>query len=279
MRPSPTSSSLLGAVVGSAALVLAGAPEAHATPKPLPFSYFANVQPVGAFEIETYTDVSPVRVARVTDAGSDTVTALGFGLQTELEVGLCEGLELGWYFAFKQDAAADGTAFELDGIKQRLRWQLAPADAWPIDVALYGELAELHDELEIEEKLILSKRVGAWRFAVNVVFEQEYGYADEAWELVYNPSVGVVYDLSPSVSLGLEYWAHGTIEDEDEGEGAEGEESEGAVHYLGPTLYAATKGPWFSLGAYVRMDSLGDKPTVGDPYGKLWVRAIVGFDL
>src|SRR6185295_13552490 len=116
---------------------------------------------------------------------------------------------------------------------------------------------------------ILSKRLGAWRVAVNLWFEQEYAFQDDRWEIIYNPTAGVLYDVSASVSLGLEYWLHGVIEDEDEDEGAE---AEGPMHYLGPTVFAATKGPWFSLGAYVRLDGLGDKPTLGDQYGKLWVR-------
>lgn len=264
-------------VTAALAATIATPEVAHANPKPLPFTYFANVQAPGAFEIEALTDLSPVRVLATDAAGATKrVTDLGLGLQTELEVGLTDGLELGWYFVFAQDAAAEGGAMVFDGVKQRLRWQLAPTDAWPVDVALYLELAELHDELEIEEKVILSKRVGAWRFAANLWVEQEYELQSGEWELVYNPTVGVLYDLSPKVSLGLEYWARGKFEDEEEGAS---ESAAGPVQYLGPTLYAATAGPWFSLGAYVRLDALGDAPVTDDPYGKLWVRAVVGFDM
>ncbi|PKN56604.1 MAG: hypothetical protein CVU56_15355 [Deltaproteobacteria bacterium HGW-Deltaproteobacteria-14] len=249
-------------------LALPPAP-AHATPKPLPFSYFADVKAAGDFEIETITDFSPVRVARETDDGSDAVTALRFDVTTELELGIGHGLELGWYFAFSQAASAGGHALAFDGMKQRLRWALAEPGEWPIDVGLYFEIAEKPDELELEEKLLLSKRVGAVRMLVNVWFEQEYYFQENAWKLIYHPTAGVTYDLSPNATVGLEYWAQGHLE-------AGGRS---AVHYLGPTLMLSSANPWLSIGVYLRLDHLGDAAAVGDPFGKLWFRTILSFDI
>lgn len=270
---------VVAATVALAFLYMSVAPQdAHANPKPLPYSYFANVQPAGAFEIEGITDISPVRVSRETDDGTEAVTGLRLDLQTELEVGLSEAVEFGWYFVFAQSATAGGAAMAFQGLKQRIRWQLAPADEWPIDVALYFEVAELHNELELEAKVILSKRVGSWRFAVNLWAEEEYLFQDDRWVTVYNPTAGFVYELTPRFGLGLEYWLHGKTGDSTSDRAAAATDT-GPMHYLGPTLYAATEGPWFSLGAYVRLDGIGDTPVVGDPFGKLWVRAIVGFDI
>ena len=36
---------------------------------------------------------------------------------------------------------------------------------------------------------------------------------------------------------------------------------------------------FLSLGVYRRLDGFGETQAVNDPYGKLWVRAIVGVDL
>ncbi|MCC6619774.1 MAG: hypothetical protein IT385_00885 [Deltaproteobacteria bacterium] len=257
------------------------APPAAANPKPLPFSYLHAIQPEGAFELETYTDMTPVRVARETDDGSEAVTGVRAELQVELEVGVAEGLEFGWYFVFRQGASGRGAAIEFKGLKQRLRWQLAPEGEWPIDVSLYGEIAELDDEIELEQKLILSKRLGAWRFAINLWFEQEYYFQDDLWKLVYHPTAGFTHELSPTVALGLEYWVRGRFDDNvgAPGTAAAAVDTTDPVHYLGPTLMLVSPGPWFSLGAYVRLDGLPDAAVVGDPYGKLWFRAIVGFDL
>lgn len=262
-------------------LLNAVAPPAAANPKPLPFSYLHAIQPEGAFELETYTDMTPVRVARETDDGSEAVTGVRAELQVELEVGVAEGLEFGWYFVFRQGASGRGAAIEFKGLKQRLRWQLAPEGEWPIDVSLYGEIAELDDEIELEQKLILSKRLGAWRFAINLWFEQEYYFQDDLWKLVYHPTAGFTHELSPTVALGLEYWVRGRFDDNvgAPGTAAAAVDTTDPVHYLGPTLMLVSPGPWFSLGAYVRLDGLPDAAVVGDPYGKLWFRAIVGFDL
>ncbi|TNF25080.1 MAG: hypothetical protein EP329_23745 [Deltaproteobacteria bacterium] len=265
-----------GATLGGLVLPLLLATNALATPKPLPFSYFADVKQAGDFEIETLTDMSPVRVARETDNGTDAVTGMRFDLQTELEYGLGHGLELAWYFSFYQGAGAGLGALSFQGVKQRIRWALAEPGEWPVDVGLYLEIAEKPDEFEIEQKLLLSKRVGAWRFLTNLWFEQEYYFQEGAWKLIYHPTAGVSYDLSPNVTVGLEYWAQGRF-DSSAG-GSEDDVGTTTVHYLGPTLMLSSANPWLSLGVYVRLDNLGDSATVGDAFGPLWVRAIVSFD-
>lgn len=265
-------------------LMLVAAPgDARANPKPLPFSYLHPVQPPGAFEIELYTDMSPVRVARETDDGTSAVTGMRMEFQTEFEIGLTEGLEFSWYFEFRQQASGRGAAIEWKGVKQRLRYQLAPEGAWPIDVAVYFEIGEFDDEIELEQKILLNKRFGAFRASLNLWIEQEYYFQDDFWKLVYHPTAAVLYDLSPSASIGLEYWLRGRFDDNQPavttGISAAVDTTE-PVHYLGPTLFLATKaGPWFTLGAYVRLDAVADDAVVGDPFGKLWFRAILGFDL
>ena len=43
----------------------------------------------------------------------------------------------------------------------------------PLDVALYFDIAELHNELEFEEKILLSKQAGPFNFITNLWVEQE----------------------------------------------------------------------------------------------------------
>jgi hypothetical protein len=50
-------------------------------------------------------------------------------------------------------------------------------------------------------------------------------------------------------------------------------------HYLGPTLLYQTGMVFLSLGAYARLDGVAKSAVVDDPYGKLWVRSIVGLEL
>jgi len=253
------------------------ASDALATPKPLPFSYFANVKQLGDFEFEAITDFSPVRVARETENGTDAVTGVRFDLTTELEYGLGHGLELGWYFTFFQAGAPGVGVMSFQGMKQRIRWALAEPNEWPIDVGLYFEIAEKNNEFELEQKILLSKRVGAWRFLVNLWVEQEYYFQDADWKFIYHPTVGFTYDLSPNVTLGLEYWAQGRFDDAGPADATD--ILRGTVHYLGPTVMLSSANPWLSLGVYVRLDSLGEDAIVGDAFGQIWFRTIVAFDL
>ncbi|MCB9729593.1 MAG: hypothetical protein H6744_08220 [Deltaproteobacteria bacterium] len=242
------------------------APSALANPRPMPFTYGYSTQPKGGFEIEQYADLVPVRIAKEGDGGTEAVTSLRSVLQTELEYGISDRLEFGWYFAFKQ-AASTSPSLAFDGVKQRLRLRLAEAGDWPVDVALYLEMAEFHDELEFEQKIILSRRFGIATLAANLWVEQEWAFQEGEWEFIYNPTVATTFEVSPHVTLGLEYWARGHF-----GEGD-------AHHYLGPTVLLQSGEYWLTLGAYARLDDISEGAVVGDDYGKVWIRAIVGIGL
>jgi hypothetical protein len=268
-------------------LALAGAPS-WATPRPLPFTYPAQTLPQGTLEVEQYVDLVPVRVAREDPEGTRAVTSIGSVLQTELEYGFTDRLEGAFYFTFRQNASASSPALTFQGVKQRVRYELSERGVWPIDVGLYGEIAEFHDEIEFEEKLLLSRRFGAFGVATNLWVEQEYDFQNSEWHFIYNPTLGATYDLSPSFVVGLEYWARGNFSEEEE------EEAEAAVpgavapaskipsgprHYLGPTFMAQSADYFFTVAAYARLDHLGDDAVVGDQYGKLWFRVLIGVHL
>lgn len=258
---------LLAATVAAAWLGVAAA--AHANPRPMPFTYGYPSQPKGAFEVEQYVDLVPMRVAKESDGGTQAVTAVRSVLQTELEYGLTDRLELGWYFVFRQGASASTTALQFAGVKQRLRLRLAEAGQWPIDIGLYIEFAEFYDEIEFEQKIILSRRFGRATLAANLWVEQEFKFQENRWLFFYNPTVALSYELSPHVSLGIEYWARGRFDDA----------SAGAVHYLGPTVLLQSGEFWMTLGAYARMDDITEKAIVDDDAGKFWLRAIIGIGL
>ncbi len=92
--------------VALAVAALAASSPARATPRPLPFTYPAETLPEGVLEAEQYADLVPVRVAREDAAGTQAVTSIRSVLQTELEYCITDRLELGFYFAFRQNASA-----------------------------------------------------------------------------------------------------------------------------------------------------------------------------
>ena len=161
--------------------------------------------------------------------------------------------------------------------EQRVRYRFAEEGDWPLDMGVYFELAEFHNEIEIEEKLLLSKRFGYLTLVSNLWVEQEYYFQTQEWKLVYNPTLGGVYELSPNLMLGLEYWARGRFNKDSAAAGQASSDSPTAArHYLGPTILLQSGEAWWSTGVYARLDNLGEAAQAEDPYGKVWIRTMVG---
>jgi hypothetical protein len=256
-----------------------------ANPRPLPYTYPSEMLQQGGFEVEQFVDLTPVP-ANV--SGSSPSTLLSATLITELEYGLADRLELGLYFqASDVPASLTGsgiaeTSLNFDGVEQRLRYGLDRPGAWPIDVELYGEIAEFQNEFEVEAKLILQRRIGRVRLMVNLVAEHESYYSGRQ-EWVLAPTGGFSWEVVPWLNLGLEYWSHGEV-------GATSTASSSSLtefspfnqqfhSYVGPAVMLQFKRLWWSVGAYVRLDSITRAAEVGDQYGLLWVRSVIGIDI
>ena len=64
-----------------------------------------------------------------------------------------------------------------------------------------------------------------------------------------------------------------------EGEGdteAAADGPSGARHYLGPTFLRQSGEARWSTGVYARLDHFSEDAVVEDPYGKVWIRTMVG---
>lgn len=266
-------------LVLATAAALAHVAPAEANPHPLPFSYPYETLPAGKFEIEQYLDYVPVRVARENPDGTlEGVWGMRSVLTTELELGLTDRLEAGFYLSYEQGASATAPFLQFTGIKQRLRYRFAETGELPVDIGLYLEIAEKHDELEFEEKILLSKRVGALVLVANLWVEQEWYFQESATKYIYNPTAGVAYEISPRFHVGLEYWARGRFDDTS-GDTATTDVPVSTHHYAGPTFLYQQGQVFLALGAYARLDKLGDTAIVEDPYGKVWFRTILGLEL
>ena len=250
---------------------LMAAPAARANPRPLPFTYIYETLPHGDAEVELYTDLTPQHL-RGADGNPGWHLASQF--QVEIEYGITDRLELGLYLTLQPidpDFLGAPDMGEGNGVKQRLRYRFADAGAWPVDVAVYGELAENHREIELEGKVILQRRLGDFRMAANLWAEREYYFAGgSAW--VLNPTAGIVFEKWFNFQPGIEYWMHGEIEN--------GEFELGPDHFLGPTAILQFGKVWWSTGAYVHLNQVHTPAPAmgaeGNPFGPVWVRTIVG---
>ena len=151
----------------------------------------------------------------------------------------------------------------------------------PLDIALYFEVAELHDEIELEEKIILQKRFGALKAIANLWVEQGFERGGEV-AFKFNPSAGLVYEVSEHLTLGLEYWMNAEItlvEPEGEADEAPDPTSEWnhkPHHFVGPAVSFRWERLWWTTGVYGRLDDFDRVIRPGDQFGRAWVRTAVG---
>ncbi|MFI5299260.1 MAG: hypothetical protein ACHREM_14290 [Polyangiales bacterium] len=252
--------------------LIAASSTARANPRPLPFTYIHESLPEGETEIEQYVDYVPMRVQSSLTGATHWYGATQF--QTEFEHGITDRLELGLYVTYAP-TPSEALQQSIDltegtGFKERLRFKLADTGAWPIDVALYGEVTESQNEIELEGKVILQRRIGHLRVAANAWVEREY-YFDGRTNWVLNPTIGLTYDGSASVQPGIEYWMRAEYPD--------GGPSTGANHYLGPAVLLQLGRLWWSSGVYYRLNDASRRDDPGTGMAHVWVRSVIGFGL
>jgi hypothetical protein len=252
----------------ASALILATSATAWANPHPLAFTYPSETLAREAVELEQFVDLTPVR-------GFDNVMVPRAVLTTELEIGLTDRLELGLYLQLQDDPPnmnGFDTGLRFGGVKQRLRWRLSDPGVWPIDVALYLELAEMYNELEVEAKVILQRRFGPVRVMVNLWGEREFYYNGQR-EWVVNPTGGVTLQLTPSWHVGLESWMRAEYD-----AGAKPDFHRGPFVFVGPNLMWQRGRTWVTFAPYIRVDHPSHDVIAGDLYGRYFFRLIVGLE-
>jgi len=267
---------LPAAAITAALLSVAGS--AAANPKLLPFTYPYATLPKGGSEIEQYVDYTPTRALSAATGKPATIGLFLF--QTEYEYGITDRLELGLYLQIAppvgEDYASVATISAGTAVKQRLRLRLAEAGDWPVDVSLYGEVAEARAEIEIEFKVNLERRFGPLSLMANLVGEHEI-YYDGRREWIANPSGGAAYEVRPWLHTGIEYWM--LAEFSVSNPTTPRPFAFGPHHYLGPTALFNFGQIWWSLGAYLRLSDAARVQEPGDAYGHLWMRTIIGLSL
>ncbi len=255
-----------------------------ANPRPLPFTYPYATLPEDALELELYADVSPLRVqVDPADRSLGRLWEPRYILQNEIEYGITDRWEVGFYQVFEAnpaDGGANGMVF--DGLKFRLRTRLANPGDWPVDVGLYFELETMHDELAFEGKLNLERDFGSLRLMTNLWVEEQISRPLDTKEhgragaFVINPTLGAAYELSGRADLGVEYWARGQLSPS--GEAGVERDNNRVQHFLGPAVHLNFGKLWWSLGVYAHLNSM-KKPEIGSDYGPVWARSVLGFEL
>jgi hypothetical protein len=259
--------------------IAASATVARANPRALPFTYTTDTLAPGQVEIEQYADLVPLRA--VSPASTHRQWYLASAFQTEFEIGIADRLELGLYLSLVPDPGEQLANKALfpgvgNGIKQRLRYALADPGAWPIDVGIYGELVENEREIELEAKLLLHRRFDRLRIAANLSAEYEL-YFSEQRDIVLNPSLGATYELTPRLHVGLDAWLRGEYPRNPPP--AARSFGLGPQAYLGPAVMFQFGKLWWTIAAYARITEVSHDLQPGEPYGPIYLRSLIGYDL
>jgi opacity protein-like surface antigen len=256
---------------------------AAADPRPLPMAQPFETLVEDKIELEQRVDAVPVLLAReTTDGAPGGVTGLRAALSTELRLGWSDRLELGVSVGIRQDASQQTPSLRLTGFGQRARLRLADAGDWPVDVAVQVSLGELHDGASAAERLIASWRTGPLVVLGNFEVEQRYGSPNREWKHTFLATAGVGYELTPRVAIGAEYWVRGRFDEPRFGPivlDDPDDPRDSIFHYAGPAVFVTRGRLWVAAAAHVRLDAIPDGAPVGDPFGVLWVRALIGLEL
>jgi hypothetical protein len=201
--------------------------------------------------------------------------------QTEIEIGLTDRLELGLYMTFVPDAGEQFASKALfpglgNGLKQRLRYTFADPGALPIDIGVYGELVENEREFEVEAKLLLQRRFDRLRIAANLSGELELYFSGQR-ELVLNPSLGATYEIMPSVHIGIDSWLRGEYPRNPKP--SQRTFGLGPQAYVGPAVMFNFGKLWWAIAGYVRVTEFSHHLELGEPYGPIYIRSLIGYDL
>ncbi len=172
----------------------------------------------------------------------------GVSLQTELEIGMTDHFDMGFYNVFSYDSTS-GIGY--DGFKIRSRYRLGERGKWFVDPLLYAEYKRdaQFEEHELELKLILGRSRGNWYMAYNPIFEIEF--EEDETETKFEHVAGLGYQFFKHWGAGLEL------------------KVEPDHSLLGPTLSHGGEHLWMSLGYLF--------PT-SDDHGSEW-RLIIGIGL
>jgi hypothetical protein len=265
------------AIIGGG--LAASAATGHANPRPLPFTYTTDTLPEGKVEVEQYVDIDALKTMDGLTGAVQTYLASAF--QTEIEIGLADRLELGLYMTFVPDPGEQFSGKALfpgtgNGLKQRLRYIFADPGAWPIDVGVYGEVVENEREVELEAKVLLQKRFDRLRIAANVSGEYELYFSHQR-ELVLNPALGATYEITPSFHAGIDSWLRGEYPRNPVP--ARRVFGLGPAAYVGPAVMFNFGKLWWAAAVTFRVTDVSHDLQPGEPYGPVYVRSMIGYDL
>lgn len=233
------------------------------------WSYTAYTLPQGGFELEVWNTWS---------IGKEKGYYYQFLPRFEFEYGVLDRLTASLYFNFDQITAEDNSFqsknFTFTSTSIELRYRFTEQNEIFIDPALYFEFAYGGNEIEYEAKALLSKRVNNFITVLNINSEIEREIIDSKTESILEITAGAMYEIIPSVALGIEFRNHREFEEIFK-------EEEYQASFLGPTINVQTNSFYLTMSFLPQIS--GSPATSGSleliGHEKYEFRTILGIDL
>ncbi len=246
-------------------LVAALAGVASADERKFTYSEEAKVLPAGVWEFEQWvTHKSHVEEGRFWE----------LNLREEVEFGLTDRLTTAMYLnisilsAHDVPGLEDETELELEGVSFEAKYKLLDPATDVVGLLGYGEIT-VGEEFEVELKAVVSKEMGQFTFAYNLVFEYEKEENEletvstgKHTEYVIENTLGGSYSFSKQWAGGVEFLARTPFES-----GLSNREQTG--YFIGPNAHYAATEWWATLTFLVRTND-------ADDFEKYEIRLIVG---
>ncbi|MDA1276635.1 MAG: transporter [Verrucomicrobia bacterium] len=206
------------------------------------YSYEADsILPKGAMEFEQWITYK---------GGKEDGVFARWDIREEFEYGVTDRYTTALYLNLRNThsdgvpGSSDLDRFQFKGISSENKYQLLSPYTDPIGLLLYGEITTDGKELELEEKLVLSKHFAEdWTAAFNLVLEEEWEFeADETEkELALELTAGLSYKLTQRWSVGLEALNVRKFH------GFSFGDRESNAYFIGPNVHYGTEKWWATL--------------------------------
>lgn len=265
----------------SSALVLTVlAATASANPRPLAHTLTTDTLAPGDVDLVTTTDLVPLRRL----SGMREVSFLASGFASELEIGIVDRLELGLSATLVPSlddrfASAGLFAGVGNGLRQRLRYTInEDPDTFPVigNVAALVEVTETESDVAFDGRILLERHFDRLSVAFDISVAYQLYFDDRrAW--VITPTGGLTYEITPKLHVGAEAWQR--TEYPDQVLVQPRPFSFRAQAYAGPSVMLWLGKAWWTVAAYARITDTDHDLEPGEPYGRLWFRSVIGFDL
>jgi len=196
----------------------------------------------------------------------------------EIEYGLTDRLTTSFYLNFNEvrsyDNQIQNKPLSLSTSSIEFRYRFSNPNEYFVDPALYFELSYGGDKIEYEPKILLSKRFNNFISVLNINSEFERNIAESENESSFEITMGLAYELSTNISLGLEFRNHRNYLDTFKKE-------ENQASFIGPTVSYHSDRFYFVINFLAQ---LSGSPSTKDNFEfssheKYELRTILGIEL